>query len=417
MKSEAIKFSKNRHEKLVGWPVIKAYRYIYAEKWWVCFIPDINLRSRIVIPEKFTRLSKEKKALVVKRQEWSKWCGSIPADIFKLVHPLKNGQWMCLSVLARCGTTAGELFESNPALFFALANNRYLGIKNKNNMAFIRRALKYPRRKIAELLGFPGTEKTVSILKKVQSNELSTKMIFFLRKALNEGGPSVQYFSHLPAITAHTVSLSRNEFSSTVNYNLLESAIRLKGKMEVTGITVKLRETTNLYGTFLKKKMPLIRSVEELNKLHEELIKYFEPVKMGKIDVPLPLPPFKSDPEYIEQFTSTSRVFAESFDMRNCLKDHLEKLFSGKYYVLRILRQKITLMIKSTSSGLEVEDIKGFANRRLTGESVEYIRKELKKAVQTSFLDVSELDDNCWETVEKEEIPEIEKRYEDAVPF
>lgn len=53
----------------------------------------------------------------------AQWLLTIPEELRRQVAIVRFRHWQMLSFLARCGASAAELLESNPAMAFMLANN------------------------------------------------------------------------------------------------------------------------------------------------------------------------------------------------------------------------------------------------------------------------------------------------------
>ena len=174
---------------------------------------------------------------------WITWLRGLDLDSRRAVAPFEERLWHLLMLAIRC-PGAIELLESSPALAFALASSWvFQGDKRvQQPLRAARSLLRKRQRVIADWLGFPATESTVRILRRVPHADIRVGSLLYLRDAMHDER-IIRTLRHVPQVNLDVIRIvSRPETCAHVSSRLLIDA-GTPGKAEDESIWKVIRDT------------------------------------------------------------------------------------------------------------------------------------------------------------------------------
>lgn len=308
----------------------------------------------------------------------------IPKEIRSILDPIQECRWQMLNLLARC-PGAVDLSLSNPALAFALANNR----------CFHRPAVSRPYRsarwlvarkqkEIAAWLGFPATPIVVRILAKVDPYALSVKRLYFLKAAMMNAG-ILKLLAHLPVINIGVLELlGCADIRNRLTYTVLHEASQIDySPYCVERLKSLIFDTRNLSLQFPEIAWPAnFRNMEQIQNFHDHLTvclieqqsKSFDDMQ----DYPLPPPPFPGN-EHIQPIKTAKELRMEGMQMRHCIGSYLERVLRNEVYAYRVMAPiRATLSIRRNKDGHWMKaEVSQYGNERVPESMTEQLYADL----------------------------------------
>lgn len=288
-------------------------------------------------------------------QAWLKWYATMPLEARQLVRDFPHRQWQLLSFIARCGSPATDLAQSNPALAFALANNWVF------HKPAVQRPLRSARallgagkkqREIMNWLGFPETKAARKVLGKILRCAVSISGLLYLRDAMAD--PAVfKTMSHLPRLNAGVLRiLTAPNLVQRVSFSFLEEVACCRREDRYTDSAYLLLDSLEMI-SYLPGAVfpPPLRRLDQLERLHDALIVETNQLKRQASKLPFPPPPVKGT-DTIIPITNARDLVEEGKTQRNCVSSYLQRVvFHKKTYIYRVLEpERCTLALQQSAN-------------------------------------------------------------------
>ena len=375
-------FSESEVCVIKGWPDLMAWQKNIVGGW-RCVYPTLNteaLRRSISGQRKrektgyqfFLPFPDADFERPWRMQVWNKFYNTIPLDVRRIMARFRTGHWNHLQFLARC-PGAMDLYESNNALAFALAHNRFF---RKPAVArpwrSARALLRHNQRHILKWLGFLATESVRKILRKIVPRSLTVGRLIYPREAL--ANPLVRdILSHCDRINAGVLRIvSDGRLRAYISSGLIMEIGDQKNNDTYPHLAYILSDTIELMYR-LNGSCTIFRSVEQLKKAYSRLIVRACGPKNIQFS-PQPAPIHGSSD--IIPLTTPDEIAREGFEQRNCLKwesivDYLEGIVKGYIYLYRGLSpQRFTLSVEKHGGIWVRREIRGPGNREVKSETI-----------------------------------------------
>lgn len=276
-------------------------------------------------------------AMLYRREEaYMQFVDRIPPRVRSLLSGFTYRQFHMLNFLARCGEPALEMSEANPALAFCLASN----------WAFHKPAVQRPLRsarallakkqvEILEWLGFPATEPTRKLMRKVEMKEVDTTTLFFLRGALRRP-ELVERLCHLPRINDDIVRIvTGRELRPLVTQGFL---YQLSAQTQTDGHYAGLVMDAEHLCRYCRPDTPppVFHNLSRLESFVEEM-RELRHRTMWERPMPreLPPPPLPGT-ETIIPLVSPNDLVREGREQRNCSASMARTIADGDFYMYSV---------------------------------------------------------------------------------
>jgi len=413
-----------------GWPEMRAWRKTAAGPEWVSVRPEIQIKPawvqsgrtarrgspRLEMPDQIRRLDAQARSRYYRRDETVKperavaqaaYCerceqadeaeaealgsffSSIPVHVRGRVGEFPSRQWHMAVLLLRC-PGAWDLVRANPALAFCLASNwAFRSPKPTQPLRDARHWICRRQRDIAGWLGFPATERTVNLLRKIPPDACDLTTLLRFRRVLRQT-PVADTLSHLPRLTATVLCVVTDpRLRPLVSPRLLrELSDSIVAWGVVSDRVSMLRDTLAMAAALVPPRpSPVFTSLAQLTRHHDQLADelnlrappaqrrrpgaHHDQLADGLIlgappaqePVEMPPPPI-SGTETIVPLTTPAMLAEEGREQRNCVAIYAPFVAHGNEYIYRVLApERATLQILRTPQGWRVGELSGPRNR------------------------------------------------------
>lgn len=362
-----------------GWPVMRAWQWtgIYARPWRHVRprLKRISLREMAVMEDPDLHSPEPNGQMLFPfaysytgirafRAFW--W--AVPQAYRDLVMPFRDRRWHMLSLLARC-PGADDLVVGNPALAFCLASNWAFHKPAVRQPLRAARSLIYKKqRRILEWLGFPGTEAMRQLLRRIPRESMTVEFLAILCNAIQLPEVS-RRLSFLGRITQDVFHLIASpEITPYVAFSLLEEVSQVRVPDTDRMVAYKIQDMLHMSAE-LQRKLPRLRSITQVNQLHEDLVFDFN-LKREDTGEPLPPPPLPGKEGEIEPLETCQALAIEGRLQQHCVGSYAHSVRRGQTYVYRMRKpERATLAIMQGPRGWTLREIHGYRNADVQPES------------------------------------------------
>lgn len=293
---------------------------------------------------------------------------AVPEAYRELVMPFRDRRWHMLALLSRC-PGAEDLVVGNPALAFCLASNWAFHKPAVRQPLRAARSLIYQKqRRIQQWLGFPGTESTRQILRRIPPESMTVDFMAILRVAIQSPEWS-RPLSFMGRITEDVFRIiTTPELSASVSFSLLEELSQEERPDKYPGKASQIEDIRRM-GDALRRKVPRLRSIAQMNQVHDELVFNLGLKKVASAGA-LPPPPFPGVDGMIEPLVTCQELAIEGREQHHCVACYADAVCSGEVYIYRILRpERATLAIMNRRTAWHLGEIRGYRNADVKPET------------------------------------------------
>ncbi len=273
-------------------------------------------------------------------------------------------QW---SVLRMCQANAQvrELTSTNPALGFCLANMNFFCTLNDSPLGLADILATVRQRDLLDRMGFPGTESSVRLFKKILPEASYLEPLLKLREALRNE-QTAKLLSHLERINTGVLALFGNPaFQACITPKLLTQVSVATSEDERTEVPGLLQELLTMWPVLEPvRPLPQFQSVARLREAHCEIsIAYCrrqQEEERRRAEVAehnrqhanalgarkFPMPPLVDEKDSIVALRTVEQLREEDIEQENCVASMATWVADGRGYIYRILRpERATLAI------------------------------------------------------------------------
>lgn len=360
-----------------GWPVMRAWQWTgeYARPWRHVRprLKRISLRGLSRMPDPDSHPPEPNGQMLfpfaysfVARNAYRAFWWAVPEAYRHLVMPFRDRRWHMLALLARC-PGADDLAVSNPALAFCLASNWAFHKPAVRQPQRVARSLIYKKqRRIQEWLGFPGTEAMRQLLRRIPRESLTVEFMVNLRSAIQSPEMS-RRLSFMERITQDVFRLIASpEITPHVAFSLLEEVSQVRAP---DAVAFRIQDMLHM-SEDLQRKLPRLRSIAQMNQLHDDLVFDFN-LQQEDTGEPLPPPPLPGKEDEIEPLETCQALAIEGRLQQHCVGSYAHSVRRGQMYIYRMLKpERATLAITSGHRGWSLWDLRGHRNAEVQPESL-----------------------------------------------
>lgn len=303
------------------------------------------------------------------------WAETFPTSVRAALAGFGSRVWQ-LARLAR--TDAGmQMITSNPGLAFCIANN-WVFHPNTHPARTALRLMRIRRREAAGWLGFPPTEGSVNLLRKLDPVACYVPLLLNLRRMLADGSPpgflaslrSFQRISLDALVALGNRALVERHLTPALLHDIHRAA-RPEGPVgdwqETFRDMLRMERIMDRPGN----PSPL-RSLKALTRLHQRIRRDLtahiaaNPAELSGFDLagPLPPPPLPGA-RGIQPLVSAEEVVLEGQLMEHCVVSYLPEIHrvaSAIYRVESAQGERCTLELRRSRSGWEIAQLRGRGN-------------------------------------------------------
>lgn len=264
-------------------PVPSALEWLPAEKTWRPFRPEFRLvrplNTALAEPARDSLLHLTDSAVPAnqelaerKRLAFAAFRAELPPALLPHVERFPSRQWALLTLL-HDNAKAIDVAAASPVLAWCLANHDQF--RGKLTAAAMLQAVWHSHQKqrdILEWLGFPGTESTVRLMRKILPEAASPSLLNGLKMALKADSPLFKALVHLKSVNAGVLGLiSSFRLHPCLTPQLLEEVAQSEAEKEFPQTGPRLMEVlTLLKESALNRVLRPIRSLAEAETLLHE---------------------------------------------------------------------------------------------------------------------------------------------------
>lgn len=367
---------------MLPWPVMKAFRWTTPTAAPVACTPEFVIPPEL--PDQSGRTdanSDDARPLrgVAHKDlpEIRAFCETIPAPVRLAVSVFRERQWQLLAWISSTGPTAEQLLQANPALAFAVACGDELSVwEAPIRFIEIRPRMAYHGQvELLARLGFPATERTRRIVRKIDAGAISLRRLRKLREWLRDAGIA-RRLAHLPKVNESVLALLENNTFAAVNDTVLHQLARGQD-IDATDVAGRIEEAVRQWGEVRPTTpLPQFTGVDQIREVHAELRQDVSTVRRDTEHFPLPPVPGN---EHIVAIQSRAMLLEEKWLQSNCVDTYASDIRKGKLAIYRVLApQRCTLSIRLRRGRWVIGELKGTANSSASAETVAAVRRWLK---------------------------------------
>lgn len=314
---------------------------------------------------------------------------NIPPDIRDVVSRVKRDQWKVLR-WARDYKEYADLLVSNPAMAFGVCSAAKFTKIGRVGKSHYRNLLKQKQRKIAAYLGFPGSEQTVKILKRIDPELLDLRDLLSLREIITEHKTARKLLSHTSIINTAVmefVTLAQHSpgmFESMSTSFLHDIASTFPVGKDICSPTV---ETFEKCDEFIRYKFMFsdldryqgvtnLRSMQDLIDKHQEVVGS-QNSEMVEKDISFPDPPVPGN-KNIRYIASAGELGKEANRQNNCVSAYAGDILMENVFVYKVFKpQRATLSIRRKNRRWAIDQLECKSNQNASTATYKYVKKWL----------------------------------------
>lgn len=338
---------------------------------------------------------------------------ALPEEIARILEPHVSHQWSLLELLAT-RPEALQLATHNPVLAYLLANNDHFRRNLTKPPAYLAKwRLDYTQKKLLEWLGFPGTQGTVNLMRKILPGSITPDSARLLRTALNELPTVPELLAHVRRINRSVIGLVINaRLVPALTPGLLAEAAELDdqpaGREPADRLLGALSTVVEMGGN---PRLRRLASLREIDRITAHVGKAYEEWKLDMRASRVKRPPPEGTRDIV-RLTTRAEVLQEGREQENCVGSRAESVLEGRTCIYRVLKpERATLQIsRSSRSGRWcIMEVEARANTAASDQTVQHIQAWLAER-EAEFMA------KFRKKGEGRPLPVIE-RIDDEVPF
>jgi len=327
------------------------------------------------------------------------------------VEPFPSHQWNLMVFLNFC-KEAKDLAVSNRVLAYALANNSEVRrVSDRTEWCYAMRHVRRKQREICEALGFPGSEASVRLFRKIPVESAFPPTLRLLKMALKKDPEILKALGHLRHICPAIIYLVCGEDVSRLVTPRLLMEVAESGEDSNGSLVADMLFNVLHHAGKMRRppKIPSFSSIRGIHEFHDQMLLQGEVERAHReerrhriqeeleahrvrqaqarrrvrdeerqarlIPVParrkgprpqalLPAPPLPGT-EHILPLTTTADLRVEGKSQHNCVGSYVPSVRKGRIYVYRILQpERATLSIRPGFGGAWfISELKCACNR------------------------------------------------------
>jgi hypothetical protein len=374
---------------LIGYPDWRAYISSNDSNVWVEIVPKIDITKKLIYLPKSNRRSintianvsqpefKKKELELfntianISQPEFEKrkleFFNTIPAEIVNIVKCYSDSHWEIIRAIKYISSDLIKLISSNPALAYILVHLEKFNptFACYNDMELLKEKILIKQREILKISTFPGNDRIVKAILKLNPLDLSIKNLIKLKHILSDkseiSNRILNILSFSDKINKNLLSLlTENKslapiLSNKVIFELIES----DEYAESVSLLMEIR--ADCLSNQLK--FPDIKSVKDIPTIREKIN------QKVKFLTRFPEHPIKGN-LFIQPLTNEKELLSWSKQQENCIRDYTPEVESGKIFLYKVIidLEEATLEVNRIKNGLKIGQLLGEKNRPVSSK-------------------------------------------------
>ena len=362
---------------LTRYPEWKAFISSSNSNVWVEVFPKIDINKHLIYLPKSNRRSAasktdENKIELEKRK--NEFFNTVPKEIVDIVKCYSDSHWEIIRAIKHVNDDLIRLIRSNPALAYILIHLEKFNpsFRSYNDMELLKEMIFKKQREVLRLSSFPGNDRIVKTILKLNPLDVSIKTLIKLKQTLSDNSDLSDRILNLLS------------FSGQVNNNLLNLLTESKHLIPKLSnkLIFELSESNNYteYVSALmdidancslgKLSFPEIKSLSELPTLKDKINQKLQALQK------FPEPPCKGN-QYVQPLTNEKELISWSKLQGNCIRGFGNSIRSGSRYMYKVTidSEEATLEIKFTKKGPQMGSLLGTNNNHVSEKMRLSVRK------------------------------------------
>lgn len=298
----------------------------------------------------------------------------IPANVRAAVNKYNENNWHLLTFIRRTNADhAIELIKSNPMLGLALSSVSIFN-NNESRVKAMRKLMRKKRAEMLEYMGFPAEKYVLRLFSRIHKSDRYVKTLLHLRNVLQLNDRYyIKRLKHMDEICKSVLymmeynieSITGNFISDFLNYSYDER----NGYNRILRDTVNMMEITGIEHRKL-------RTVEEMIRLHDELVLEMDKFEAEQKDIKFPAHPYEGN-EYVEPIRDYSALKHYANKLNNCAISYLNRIVKRKLYMYSVDFNGHLAMFSLIPSGddYRISELSGINNKEVNEELYFKVRK------------------------------------------
>jgi hypothetical protein len=313
----------------------------------------------------------------------------LPAEIARTLEPFSGRQWNLLVLIHR-KPEALELAQSNPALAWCMANcDEFRSIYLQSAADWAKWHVGNKQIEILEWLGFPATDSTVKVLRKLTPSCIDPASMRMLANTLGNDERAAKMLGHLSRINAGALRLCcYRRLTDLISPSLVNEAANDPHEEEDSPRADLLLDTLRLWDTLdLSGSRSVFGSLQRIQTVHDELLtEYQRQLSTQREETrrrrrrQFPLPPIPGNDDIVP-LCGKSELEKESKEQNNCVGSYYKQILSTRdLFVYKVLRpQRATLALLCSDGTWRRGELKASGNQTVRPDTKSAVDSWLKK--------------------------------------
>ena len=316
---------------------------------------------------------------------WCRWFAEIPQSIRDTVSRFKKRHWHLLSFLAQCGPAAFDLAVSSPATSFAVASNWVFHRPAvRQPLRSARSLLRHDQKVIQQWLGFPPTEATRKLLRKIVPMSIDVSSLLYLRESLSGEDARLigNRLAHLRRINSGVLRIVTDpELLSIASPNFLAEVSEDGGQDRRPRSAWRLNDVQRMLKIMRSNKPPpVVRNGLHLTELHDSLV---DEIDRGggleNVDVRFPEPPLLGTNKIVP-LTDVRSLVEEGREQKNCVASYIGDILRGRVFIYRVISERATLSVVRKGHRWVIGELVASCNRESSDATKRTVSVWMKSA-------------------------------------
>jgi len=372
LKSDQVFEFSNNETTLVlsGYSDWKAFIAAHNSNVWVEVMPKININKQLIYLPK-SKLSGIASRADINRVELEKrkheFFNTVPAEVVNIIKCYSDSHWEIVRAIKYVSDDLMRLILANPALAYILVHlekfNPSYGCYN--DMELLKNTILKKQREILRISSFPGSDRIVKAVMKLNPVDLSLKTLIKLKQVLSDKTELSDRILNLLSFSDQIDINLLNLFTENKNLvpNLSNNVIFEMTKSNDYQNCISLLQDIDADCSACKLKFPEIKSITDLSDIREKISQKVQILRQ------FPEPPIKGN-AYVQPLTNEKELISWSKRQGNCIRNFGNSVRSGGIYMYKVIidEEEATLEITRTKKGVSMGPLMGTNNTRVSNK-------------------------------------------------
>ncbi|MDR3627881.1 MAG: hypothetical protein P4L45_13650 [Ignavibacteriaceae bacterium] len=377
-KGQVFEFSNGDNTLILsGYSDWKAFISSHNSNVWVEVQPKININKQLIYLPKTnssSATSREKINQPELEKRKREFFNTIPAEVVNILKCYSDSHWEIVRAIKYVSDDLIRLISANPALAYILVHlekfNPSYGCYY--DMELLKTMILKKQREILRISSFPGSDRIVKAIMKLNPVDLSIKTLIKLKQALSDKTELSDRILNLLSFSDQINENLLNLFAENKNLvqNLSNKLIFEMTKSNDYRNCISLLQDIEADCSVNKLKFPEISSITDLPAIREKINHKAEILRQ------FPEPPIKGN-AFVQPLTSEKELISWSKRQGNCIRHFGNSVRSGRIYMYKIVNdtEEATQEIKIVKNRLKMGSLLGTYNRNVSTNLKEVVGK------------------------------------------